>query len=120
MRNLKGSEKQIKWANDILNRMNIANEVWKESIEKANYKKEETRQKAREQVAALIEELNSNDNSSDIINKYSHNTKCLEHTILYMYDLAREKAQRENTDLSLSKTASYIDKNIEELVEKYS
>lgn len=49
---LTGSEKQIKWAKDLVEKMMIEVNVWTKAINEADYK-EETRQKALNQIGTV-------------------------------------------------------------------
>jgi cell fate (sporulation/competence/biofilm development) regulator YmcA (YheA/YmcA/DUF963 family) len=72
---LKGSEKQIKWANDLREKMNKEIEMWKKAINQTNYIKETTQQKALDQIEAVKTYINNIENAGDIISEFKDFTK---------------------------------------------
>ena len=68
---LVGSEKQIKWAKDLIKKMNKEVETWTQAINSSEkYKKEETRQKALKQLETVRQYINNKTNASEIIKEF--------------------------------------------------
>lgn len=66
---LKGSEKQIKWATDLREKMNKECDTWVKAIKAADYSKEETREKAINQIESVRNHVNNIESSGEIISK---------------------------------------------------
>lgn len=67
---LKGSEKQVKWANDLREKMNKECEMWAQAIKETEFKSEETREKAANQIESVKNYVNSIENAGDIIKEF--------------------------------------------------
>ena len=67
---LKGSEKQIKWANDLRIKMNEEADVWISAIKETHFVQESTQQKALAQIQAVKNYINGIENSGDIIKEF--------------------------------------------------
>jgi len=69
---LKGSEKQVKWANDILAKLNESVDIIKEALNRVEIPGEKHKRFYNEKVNNMINTINSYEQAKDIIEEYRY------------------------------------------------